>query len=231
MKVLITTILFFTTMVTLHANDSISLKYLVREPQIKSQKTPAIILLHGVGSNEQDLFSFANKLPNKYLVIAARAPFMLGNNSFAWYQVDFSTGKPVYNMEQEKISRKLIVNFIEQLKVKYNLDTNEIYLCGFSQGAIMSYSVALTAPSLVKGIAVMSGRLLDEIKPQIAPAKLQKLRIFIAHGQNDNTLPIHYAIDATAYLKTLNINAELKEYHAGHEINGEMLNELINWLK
>ena len=87
------------TMISQQTNDSMVLKYLIREPKIKSKNTPAILLLHGVGSNEHDLFSFANQLPDRYLVISARAPISLGSNSFAWYQVNFSTGKPIYNFE------------------------------------------------------------------------------------------------------------------------------------
>lgn len=222
-------------MITFQSNTNSQtpiLKYLVREPKISSPKPPMLILLHGVGSNETDLFALADNLPDKYLVISARAPISLGGNSFAWYQVDFSTGKPVFNFEQEENSRNSIIKFVEQLKEKYSVNSDEIYLCGFSQGAIMSYSVALTRPDLIKGIAVMSGRLLEEIKPQIAPTeKLNHLRVFISHGKNDNMLPIHYAQEATTYLKSKNLNPIFKEYNAGHEMEGEMIKDLINWLK
>lgn len=218
---------------TTKATDTTTvLYYLVREPKIKSVHPPVLILLHGVGSNEEDLFSFANQLPEKYLVISARAPIRLGGGSFAWYQVDFSAGKPVFNFEQEENSRNLIIKFIEQLKNKYSPDEKEIYLCGFSQGAILSYSVALTRPDLVKGIAVMSGRLLEEIKSEIAPKeKLVQLKVFISHGINDNTLPVHYAREANAFLKTLNITPTYKEFQAAHEINNSMFNDLLNWLQ
>ena len=164
MKIILVSVLIFVSMISRANFTTTDLHYLVREPKIKSMHPPVIFLLHGVGSNEEDLFSFANQLPEKYLVISARAPISLGGNSFAWYQVDFSTNKPVFNFEQEEKSRTIIINFIEQLKEKYSFNEKEIYLCGFSQGAIMSYSVALTKPGLIKGIAVMSGRLLEEIK-------------------------------------------------------------------
>ncbi len=234
MKVLLFTLIQFTTMIsaTIKNDSSMSLQYLIREPKVKSAHPPLLILLHGVGSNKEDMFSFANQLPDKYLIISAEAPIQLGGNRFAWYQVDFSTGKPVFNFEQEEISRKILINFIEELKEKYAVDSQEVYLCGFSQGAIMSYSVALTRPDLVKGIAIMSGRLLDEIKPQIvSKEKLSHLKIYISHGSTDNTLPIQYAINAIAFLQTLGLSPTLKQYNAGHTINHEMLNDLLNWLK
>ena len=143
-------------------------QYLVRESRIKTGKAPLLLLLHGVGSNETDLFSFANQLPDQFLVVSARGPYTLEAGRYAWYQVDFSTGKPVIQIEQEERSRRMILQFIEELKERHHIDESAVYLCGFSQGAIMSYSAGLTAPELFKGIAAMSGRLPEEVKHEIA---------------------------------------------------------------
>src|SRR5436190_18070577 len=72
------------------ASDSMVLHYLVREPKIKSGPKKAIILLHGVGSNEKDLFSLADQLPDDFLVICPRGQFTLGPGRYAWFNVDFS---------------------------------------------------------------------------------------------------------------------------------------------
>jgi hypothetical protein len=76
MKVLFITMTILGIMTaTAKASDtSLVLHYLVREPVVKTAETPVLILLHGVGSNEQDLFSLANRLPDDFLVISARAP-------------------------------------------------------------------------------------------------------------------------------------------------------------
>ena len=81
------------------------LHYLIRDAKIKQSKPPVIILLHGYGSNEQDLFAFANQLPDSFLVISAQAPNKLGNDSYAWYPLDFSTGKLAYKKEEAEKSR------------------------------------------------------------------------------------------------------------------------------
>jgi len=207
------------------------LQYLIKKPNITTEKTPLIILLHGVGSNEQDLFSFANQIPDHFLIISARAPHTIDQGSYAWFQVNFSSQKRIINYEQAEESRKLIIQFIGQLKEKYSFDEKQVYLIGFSQGGIMAYSVGLTRPDLVKGIAVMSGRLLEEIKPLITiNENLTALKIFISHGINDNVLNIEYARDSFSYLKTKNNNLVYKEYTEGHTINNEMLFDLINWL-
>jgi phospholipase/carboxylesterase len=103
---------------------------------------------------------------------------------------------------------------------------------GFSQGGIMSYSVSLTAPEKIKGIAVMSARLLPEIKPFIADEKrLQKLKIFISHGKQDAVLNYQYALDASEFLKTKNLNPEFHSYEEGHTVNKQMFDDVNLWLK
>ena len=50
-------------------NKKLPLEYIIREPQIKIKRSPVIFMLHGYGSNEEDLFSFANALPPEYTII------------------------------------------------------------------------------------------------------------------------------------------------------------------
>ena len=212
--------------------DEPLLYYIHRNPKTAQVKPPLIILLHGVGSNEKDLFSFAEKLPDNFLVVSARAPYTIGQDSYAWYEVDFSSGQPVINKEQAEKSRTTIVDFITQLKTLHSFDEKQVYLCGFSQGAIMSYSVGLTRPDLIKGIAVMSGRLLEEVKPEIKDTvNLKQLKVFVSHGSNDNVLGIHYARESVAYLKGLGITPFYKEYPEGHTISNAMLQDMLLWLK
>jgi phospholipase/carboxylesterase len=207
------------------------LHYLVRAPKVKTDKTPIIILLHGIGSNEQDLFSLADQLPDKFLVISARAPNEIGANRYAWYHADFSKDPPVVNKDEEEKSRGLIIRFIAQLKEHYHFDDKQVFLVGFSQGAIMSYSVGLTRPDVVKGIAIMSGRIPEEVRPLVAPGdKLKHLNVFISHGTNDKVLKISNARDAKSYLEKLGIHPAYKEYAAVHEINRDMLGDLVGWL-
>lgn len=207
------------------------LHFLVREPKTKSDNPPLIILLHGVGSNEKDMFGFGRRLPDNFIIVSVRAPHRIGEESYAWFQVDFTSGHPVINPQQAEMSRTMLIQFISQLKEKYQFDQNQIYMCGFSQGGIMAYSVGLTRPDIVQGIAILSGRLLKEVRPLITPSrKLEQLKIFISHGTRDAVLNVQYAREALAYLKNMNIEPTYGEYEEGHAINNNMLADLIAWL-
>ena len=48
---------------------NLSLEYKIREPKVVLAENPVLILLHGYGSNEADLFSFASELPEHYYII------------------------------------------------------------------------------------------------------------------------------------------------------------------
>lgn len=209
--------------------DTPQLHYLLREPKTKSDENKAIILLHGVGSNEQDLFGLADQLPSDFYILSVRGPFSLGGGRYAWYNVDFSTGKPVFDKEQELSSREALTEFVAEIKQKYKL--HDVYLGGFSQGAIMSYSVALSHPKEVTGVIALSGRILEEIQRTITSGNdLPKLKIFLAHGLHDDKLPIHYAREGKNYLEKLHVKLSYHEYPMGHQINEAVLKDLNGWL-
>jgi len=210
--------------------NDLALQYLVRPASSTSIHPKALILLHGVGSNEQDLFQLAAHFPDEFTVISPRGPIILGEGRYAWYEVDFSSGKPEINAAQEAQSRQDIQLFITQVKEKYNL--TEVYIGGFSQGAIMSYSIGLTYPKDVNGVIAFSGRVLEEIQSSVTKTEdLHHLKIFIAHGLQDGTLPVHYARQAKAFLQNLEVPFTYHEYNMAHQINGEVLKDLAAWLK
>ncbi|NDK55565.1 alpha/beta hydrolase [Pontibacter fetidus] len=210
--------------------QGLALQYLVRPASAATIQPKAIILLHGVGSNEQDLFSLAQLMPDDFIVISPRGPYTLAAKRYAWYEVDFATGKPLINAAQEAQIRNTIADFIAQVKTTYKVD--DVYLGGFSQGAIMSYTIGLLLPAAVAGILAFSGRILSEIRPLVKPGEeLQQLNVFISHGTQDATLPVQYAREAKTYLQELGVEPTYHEYPAGHQLNNQMLTDMVTWLQ
>ena len=141
-----------------------TLHHLVREPKIKLDKNSLLLLLHGYGSNEEDLFSFAKELPEEYYVISARAPYDMMYGSYAWYAINFDADENKFSdIGQAQQSRDIIANFIDELVATYSIDANNVSLIGFSQGAILGYAVALSYPEKVQRLVAMSGYLNTEI--------------------------------------------------------------------
>ena len=115
------------------------LKYLINKPPSNQKKIKIIFLLHGYGSNEEDLFSLKEFIPNNYIIISLRGPISIGFNSYAWYSINFQNNIDRWIDCDEAISSKnIIINDII-LHLKDLAFTNEnVSILGFSQGAILS---------------------------------------------------------------------------------------------
>jgi phospholipase/carboxylesterase len=104
-------------------------------------------------------------------------------------------------------------------------------VAGFSQGGIMSASVALSAPQSVGGFGLLSGRILPELEPHIADrAQLAGLRALVSHGEHDATLPVHWAHRSDALLTGLGVPHELRLYPMDHGISASMQADFVAWL-
>jgi phospholipase/carboxylesterase len=212
-------------------NQDLILKYLSRMPQKETSDKPVFIFLHGVGSNERDLFSLEALLPDNFTVISVRSPYILGPDSYTFYDIDYSSGTKVINDVQAEKSRNTLKEFISQIIDKYRIDADKVFLGGFSQGAIMGFGVSLTFPGTVRAIAAFSGSILNEIKPLVKnDERLKKLQVFMAHGIYDNVLPIHLAREAKVYLLSLGIIPDYHEFNGGHELPEKILNYFNSWL-
>jgi phospholipase/carboxylesterase len=214
-------------------HSDLSLQYLVHLPSRSASPAPVIILLHGMGSNEQDLYSLVPDFPQKYAVVSARAPHTLAEGSYQWFQGTLVNNRLDGDPQQLAASRARISGFIDEVVKKYKFDPHQVYLVGFSQGAIMSYQLALTEPAKIKGIGVMSGAIFGSFVPLIKPSPaLAHLRIFISHGQADQRIPLAYAQEADQRLKGLGLRPEFHVYPGmQHEINSAALADLVNWLQ
>ncbi|MER2999222.1 alpha/beta hydrolase [Pontibacter populi] len=85
---------------------------------------------------------------------------------------------------------------------------------------------------MVTGILAFSGRILQEIRPLVQQnAPLQQLKVYISHGTQDNTLPVHYAREAKEYLLNLEVHLTYNEQNIGHQINSQVISSMINWLQ
>lgn len=210
-----------------------SLFYLIREPKILLDKNPLLLLLHGYGSNEEDLFSFASELPDNYYIVSARAPFDMMYGSYAWYAINFDEDENKFSdLVQARQSRDLIVDFIDEIIAKYPIDANKVTLIGFSQGSILSYAVALSYPEKVQKLVAMSGYLNTEIAIEnYTKNDFSNLSVFASHGTVDQVIPVDWARKTEPILKELGISIVYKEYPIGHGVSPQNFYDFKNWLE
>lgn len=206
-----------------------SLYYKVREPKIASENSSLLILLHGYGSNEDDLFSFSEELPDELRIISVRAPYEMGYGGYAWYAINFDADENKFSdIGQAKQSVQKIAEFIDELKLQYH--PTKIFLLGFSQGAILSYSLSLNFPNKVQHVIALSGYLNDELLPQEISENITT-DYYISHGSVDQVIPVSWARKAPEKLTNLSLKNEYSEYPVGHGVAPQNFYSFKAWIE
>ena len=219
-----------------HADSSLHtdlpLSYL-EQTQDDARNQPLVIFLHGFGSNEEDLFGIKDALPSTWTYLSARAPTPVDPNGFRWFTKTPGDGDYDGMTDDLQSSARLIKAFVAKATAKYHTQPDRVFLVGFSQGAIMSYEVALRDPELVRGIAALSGSVLPVLKAQLKPdERLGQLAIFIGHGTLDQALPYASATRANEVLSGLGLKPEFHTYPGmNHTISAAEVQDLKAWLE
>lgn len=210
--------------------DDLPLAYRYR-PAV-GQPIGLVILMHGVGSNEDSLLGLASFIPENLSVVSVRSPLTMAPGAYSAFSVSFTANGPKIDTAAAEASRQRLLRFIPELQLRYGTASDQTLIAGFSQGGIMSASLALTAPKCVRGFAILSGRILPEIEPLIARAEdLQHLSALVIHGKNDDRLPYFWADKSTELLQAHSIPFHLLNYGIGHEITREVAIDFAAWVR
>ena len=213
------------------SESKLSLKHLVREPVEGGRTPPLLLLLHGVGSNEDDLFGLAPYLDGRFVVVSARAPVALEYGGYGWFRIDFTPRGMSADIEQAKRSLEMLPGFIDGLVDTYGADAGRVYLAGFSQGAMMSLALLLASPEKVAGVVAMSGRLPVRVMEREPDREALKGKpVLVTHGLYDPVLPVEQGRAARDYLEALPVELTYREYPMAHEVSMESLRDVSRWL-
>lgn len=212
--------------------QTLLLEHNYRAAKNSSDKAPVIIMLHGFGSDENDLFSFASELPEKYAIISLKAPIRMEPHGNAWYNIYFDDSQGKFSDDEQAIaSRELVSKCIDEVIEKYDVDSENVTLLGFSQGTILAFAVALSYPKKVKNVIGLSGYINEEIlKKGYENNDFSKLSVYTSHGNVDQVIPVQWARKTEPFLKNLNIDCVYSEYPVGHGVAPQNFQSLKEWL-
>lgn len=217
-------------------NNTLSLKHLIRPAN--QENAPLLLLLHGYGSNEDDLFSFAPEIDERIFIVSARAPYDMQPYGAAWYAINFdASGGKFSDMEQARESSKKIIDFVEELKSTYSIDASNLNILGFSQGAILSYGLSLSHPTLFKNVVAMSGYVNEDLIVDRAGMNARfresenPSNFFISHGSMDQVIPFSWAKKAVPIMEEARADYVFKEYPIGHGVARDNFYDMKKWLE
>ena len=211
--------------------NDIPFYHIIRKSDIKKGLSPLLLMVHGFGSNEEDLFSFTRALPKELTVVSVRGPIEIQNMGYAWYDISIDhLGNKKYDINKAIESRDQIVNCIEKCTDTYNTDPDNVTLLGFSQGSILINAVALTYPKKIKNIISLSGGI-DPNIIKLSKSNINELSFYISHGTQDMVLPFEQAKKSLEFLKKNNIKFDFESFPVGHGVCPENFKSMLSWFK
>jgi phospholipase/carboxylesterase len=204
-----------------------ALEHLVRPAA--GQADGALVLFHGRGTSEHDLFPLLDMLdPDRRLVgVTPRGPLALPPGGAHWYVVrqvgfpDPDTFGPTYDLAS---------GWLDRLAEETGVPLERTVLGGFSQGAVMSHALGLGAGRpRPAGILALSGFIpvVDGFKPDLSPPLPP---IAIGHGTLDPVISVDFGRRARAILEGAGADLLYREYPLPHTIDPRFLDELQGWL-
>lgn len=198
----------------------------VREPWL-------LVLMHGVGSNEQDLFGLARMMPPQFHVLSLRAPYVLSSDAYAWFEFQvLPNGERRIDEEQERESRFLVSEMVASAAQQLGVPPERVIVGGFSQGGIMALSLLLTKPGSVRAAMVWHSRLLSQVVPHIAPPEaFEGKALWVSHGSADNVIPPSAAQATRELARTLPLALSGTDFPGAHEIRPAELQATLAWLQ
>jgi phospholipase/carboxylesterase len=190
----------------------------------------ALVLLHGRGADEHDLFPLLDLLdPERRLLSATpRGPLSLPPGGAHWYAVreigfpDPGTFWPTHER---------LTGWLDALLAEHGLKHDQLVLGGFSQGTVMSYAVGLGAGRpQPAGIIALSGFMPTVEGFELDLSERSGFPVAIGHGAADPVIAVQWGRQARERLEAAGADVAYEEHSGAHGIDPRFLRRLPAWV-
>jgi phospholipase/carboxylesterase len=221
---------------TFPAIDSTAVRWSLPRDEVASALAdrPLLIMMHGYGSHEGDLFSLAQYLPEQFVTAALRGPLRAGQG-YAWFDLQFN---PATNTLQRDVgevnaSAEALLAWIDELETEVG-GLGQIALLGFSQGGVMLSQLLRHAPECFDAGVLLSGFIVEDSTPGAAErdARLAEVKPPVFWGRDAEDPVIgQELVDVTRRWLPAHTNLTTKLYsYMGHGITMEEVDDVRSFL-
>jgi phospholipase/carboxylesterase len=191
-------------------------------PERERASRPLLVLLHGLGSHEGDLFGLSPQLPLEPVVASVRAPLREGPG-FAWFPRSSVAGHPVD--DDVDAAASAVLGWLD------TLDYESVALLGFSQGAAMALQLLRHAPRRFTSVVALSGFIAPGAHAGDAELAALKPPVFAGRGTLDQVIPTEAVARVEEWLpahsrSTIRIYEDL-----GHALSTQELKDFNAFLR
>ncbi|WP_332646827.1 alpha/beta hydrolase [Lysinibacillus sp. 54212] len=195
-------------------------------PLPSNGKQPAIFLLHGLGSNEQDLLQLVEDFKSQCHIFSLQGP-IAHSPGYAFYTFE-EEGRPTREVFDKVI--QYTQAFIFEAIQEYDLDMEKIYIVGFNQGAVLAQTLALVMGSAIRGTAALSGYIPEFVAVEYNKLPMDKSKILISHGEYDYVYPLQWGKGSAAFFTDYGAEVTFKTFEDGHGVTPEVKQALIAFI-
>lgn len=200
--------------------------------RVRSSETPKrlLLLIHGWTGDENSMWVFARDLSPDYWMIAPRAPYPAEQGGYSWRPPQTATfGRP--SLETLKPAAEALISLIDAYSSSVRVDAAEFDVMGFSQGAAMSNVLALLYPHRIHKAAILAGFIPSGLEDVIARRPLTGKPFFVAHGTQDEMVPVDRARASVTLLEQAGAQVTYCEDEVGHKVSANCLRALKDFMK
>lgn len=192
---------------------------------LPAKKYPIVFALHGRGSNEKEIMSHLDGVKDSFIIVGIRGPLSLGSG-YEYFTIK-GFGNP--NIDSFNDAVDTLTDFIDGFSEKHPIDTSRQFLFGFSQGAILSMTLAIKLGNKIKGICALSGYIPRHAIESYSIKPIQDLSIFLAHGESDPIFPLEIGKNNYDFFKERTENLKFTTYPIGHQVSPLEKDDVAKW--
>jgi phospholipase/carboxylesterase len=210
-----------------------SLNTIVIKPEKNVTVKNAVILLHGYGGDAKDIsmltLNWKRFLPNTvFLCPDAHEVCSINPSGFQWF--DLSKDDADYILQESLKAEKKLLNYINEVKEIFKLESKRICISGFSQGCMLSINVGLTSHENLACIVGFSGKIIN--KDNLLKRKKSNTNFLLIHGELDEVVDPSNLLEAKDFLMRHNIDVQTHIIAAcGHNIPVEASSLALAFIK
>lgn len=189
----------------------------IKKPSQQDQPVKIMLLLHGHLGNEKSMWILTSRLPDSYIYIAPRAPVKTGEYQYSWHEISpqWPDLDHYHGLAQKLLER--VYSWCDD----NNLECDQLDIMGFSQGAVMAYALAFLYPEKIGKVAALASFIPQSWKSEIDTISIESKSFFIAHGTEDEIIPIQKASKTADWLEENGADVTFCKADIGHKLSAD----------
>ena len=189
-----------------------------------------LLLLHGWTGDENSMWVFTRRLSPDFWIVAPRGPHAAKEGGYSWRALHpGSWGLPT--LSDLKPAADNLIRLVDEISASIGVDATQFDVAGFSQGGALTNVLTLLYPQRVRKAAVLAGFMPGGVDDLVAQHVLAGKSFFVAHGTQDNLVPVDRARQSIELLEDAGAKVTFCEAEVGHKVSADCLRGLEAFFK